>query len=97
VKYPDSEAIPDSLLFAPISVKCLYLYLNGKGTVSYSTRELARILGFPQNIVCMAFDVFKNARVIIFEQEPFERFKPIFRVLTCEEIRQREQAEADIL
>jgi len=85
------ETLPDTLLSAPISAKYLYLFLNGRGTVSFSTRDLARTLGLSQPAVRMAFDRIKDADVVVFEEEPRERVKPIFRVLTREEVEQREQ------
>ena len=91
------ETIPDALLSAPVAAKYLYLFLNGRGTVSYSTRDLARTLGLSQPAVRMAFDRIKDADVVVFEEEPRERVKPIFRVLTREEVEQRERNSYPVL
>ena len=81
-----TDAIPDILLNTPTAARYLYLYLADKGTVSLSTRDLARTLGLSQPTIRTAFDALKDADVVVFEEEPRERVKPIFRVLTREEV-----------
>lgn len=88
-KAPD--ILPDALLTAPPTAKCLYLSLRGKGTVSFSTRDLARSLGLTQPSIRVAFEIMRDAGALVFEQEPRERVKPVFRVLTREEVEQRER------
>ena len=80
------NVIPDILLNTPTAARYLYLYLADKGTVSLSTRDLARTLGLSQPTIRTAFDALKDANVVIFEEEPRERIKPIFRVLSREEV-----------
>ena len=80
------EVIPDTLLEAPTAAKYLYLYLVGKGIVSFSTRDMARSLGLSQPTIRTAFEAIQDAGAVVFEEEPRERVKPIFRVLTREEV-----------
>ena len=77
--------IPDTLLETPTAARYLYLYLTDKGTVSFSTRDLACALGLSQPTVRTAFDALRDAGLVKFEEEPRERVKPVFRVLSCEE------------
>jgi len=91
MQHQPPEPPPETLLTAPISPKNPSPFPNGRGTVSFSTRDLARTLGLSQPAVRMAFDRIKDADVVVFEEEPRERVKPIFRVLTREEVEQREQ------
>ena len=81
-----ADAIPDILLNTPTAARYLYLYLADKGTVSLSTRDLARTLGLSQPTIRTAFDALKDADVVVFEEEPRERVRPIFRVLSREEV-----------
>ena len=85
------KTIPENLLAAPTAAKYLYLFLRGRGTVSFSTRDMASTLGLTQPTVRTAFEIIQDAGAVVFEQEPRERVKPVFRVLTREEVEQREE------
>lgn len=87
------EVIPDALLEAPTAAKYLYLYLVGKGTVSFSTRDMARSLGLSQPTIRTAFEAIQDAGAVVFEEEPRERVKPVFRVLTREEVQNLRQID----
>lgn len=77
--------IPDTLLETPTAARYLYLYLADKGIVSFSTRDLACALGLSQPTIRTAFEALCDAGLVRFEEEPKERVKPIFRVLSWEE------------
>lgn len=81
--------IPDIMLESPAASKAIYLFLAGQGTVSYSSRELADILGFSQPTVSASFARIIEAGLVEFEKEPRERCKPVFRTLTVEEWREK--------